>query len=110
MRIDSSSQSLILAGESPEADLRFERALRLNGAPESNNSSLAVPPAPTETTGAGQVALDGFQPVGSTGTESNDVSRSSRPSAQIESPWQTVYRIVTQGESLLKGHNLDVFA
>ena len=35
VKINSTSQSLILPGESLEADQRFERALRLNGAHES---------------------------------------------------------------------------
>jgi hypothetical protein len=45
VNVDPSSQSLILPGESPEADRRFERALRLNGTHDSVKSTRVIPPA-----------------------------------------------------------------
>jgi hypothetical protein len=111
VRIDPRIQSLILAGESPEADLRFERAFRLNGARESNQLVVAVPPSASEPTVASVVTLAGSQFVGPADTVRNDVPRSSRLAAQLESPWQRLYGMVTQGQSSpSKGYNLDVFA
>jgi hypothetical protein len=110
VKIEPSSQSLILAGESPEADLRFERALRLNGARESAKFTVQVPPALSELTDADKVAASGFLSVDPADSLRNPSSRPSKSSPAEPLHWEKLYRMVTQGESLPKGRTIDVLA
>jgi hypothetical protein len=112
VKINPSNQALILPGESPEADRRFERAMRLNGARDSVSFTLVVPPTSAETVNAGQAATLGFQLRDATDIGKSDTPAVSRPTARRESRrWKELYRMVTQEDaSLPRGGKLDVVA
>ncbi len=109
MKIDPITQSLILPGESPEADRRFERALRLNGSGHSARFTVVAPPTSIEaaTTGA---AMQALKPSAATVVGTNEIPVASRGTVRRDSRrWRELYRIVTQGDnSSAKGGKVDV--
>lgn len=109
MKIDPSSQSLILPGESPEADQRFERALRLNGTRDAFKFTLVTPPASAETVKAAAAVAQGLRDVDA---GEIDAHTASRPAVRRDSHrWKELYRMVTQADrSAAKGEKLDVIA
>jgi hypothetical protein len=112
VKINPTSQSLILPGESPEADRRFERALRLNGARETAKFTVVVPPTSAETVRAGEAAVQALQPDVGMDAGKIDIPRVSRTAVRRESPrWKEFYRMVTERDNNLpKGGKLDVVA
>jgi hypothetical protein len=112
VKIDSRSQSLILPGESPEADRRFERAVRLNGARESAKFTVVVQPPVAEAMKAGEPVAQAFQSDVATDAAAIDTIRASQPAGRRESPrWRELYRLVTESASSdRKGAKLNVVA
>jgi hypothetical protein len=110
--INPTSQSLILRGESPEADRRFERAIRLNAARESAKFTHGDPPASAETVKAADAVVQTIQSSLATDAGESDARRASRPTERRDSRrWEELYRIVTQGDtSHPRGAKLDVVA
>jgi hypothetical protein len=111
VKIDRSSQSLILPGESFEADRRFEQAVRLNGTRPAAEFALATPPAAAETLDTGGPGVLAFASTFTTEAGHRDMS--SAPSGPMRSKprrWEELYRMVTSDNSLRKGRKLDAVA
>jgi hypothetical protein len=111
VKIDPSNQSLILPGESPEADRRFERALRLNGGGHLAQFTLVTPPPPAASFSAAS-AQPALKSSVAEDAGSIDIPIAARGPLRRESRrWRELYRIVTQGDDgPPKGRKLDVVA
>jgi hypothetical protein len=111
VKIDLSNQSLILRGESPEADRRFERALRLNGSDHPGPFTLPTPSALGKSVSAAAL-VQALKPGAAIEAVGNDIPIAARAAPRRGSGcWRELYRMVTEADhSPLKGDKLNVTA